>query len=59
MATATAYLDRVRPAIDRLAGRFTDLVTAAPDPAAAIPGSDWTVRDAAAHVVLAGRFHKP
>jgi hypothetical protein len=37
MATATAYLDRVLPAIDRLADRFTALVTAAPDPAAPIP----------------------
>jgi hypothetical protein len=55
MATATAYLDRVLPAIDRLAGRFTDLVTSAPDPAAAIPHSHWTVRDAAAHVVTVTR----
>jgi hypothetical protein len=30
MATATAYLDRVLPAIDRLADRFSALVTAAP-----------------------------
>jgi uncharacterized protein (TIGR03083 family) len=55
MATATAYLDRVQPAIDRLADRFTALVTAAPDPAAPIPGSTWTVRDAAAHVVTVTR----
>lgn len=55
MATATAYLDRVLPAIDRLAGRFTDLVTAAPDPAARIPDSDWTVREATAHVVTGTR----
>jgi hypothetical protein len=55
MATATAYLDRVLPAIDRLADRFTALVTAAPDPAAPIPGSDWTVREATAHVVTVTR----
>jgi uncharacterized protein (TIGR03083 family) len=55
MATATAYLDRVLAAIDRLADRFTALVTAAPDPAAPIPGSDWTVREATAHVVTVTR----
>jgi uncharacterized protein (TIGR03083 family) len=55
MASGTAYLDRVLPAIDRLAGRFATLVTSAPDPAAAIPDSDWTVRDASAHVVTVAR----
>jgi uncharacterized protein (TIGR03083 family) len=30
-------------------------VTSAPDPAAAIPGSDWTVHDATAHVVSVAR----
>jgi uncharacterized protein (TIGR03083 family) len=55
MATATAYLDRVLPAIDRASERFTGLVTSAPDPAARIPGSDWTVREATAHVVTVAR----
>jgi len=55
MATATAYLDRVLPAIDRLAERFAALVTAVPDPAAPIPDSEWTVRDATAHVVSVAR----
>jgi uncharacterized protein (TIGR03083 family) len=55
MATATAYLDRVLPAIDRLAERFAALVTAAPDPAAPIPDSEWTVRDATAHVATVAR----
>jgi uncharacterized protein (TIGR03083 family) len=55
MATATAYLDRVLPAIDRLGERFAALVTSAPDPAAPIPGSEWTVRDATAHVVSGPR----
>jgi uncharacterized protein (TIGR03083 family) len=55
MATATAYLDRVLPAIDRLAERFAALVTAVPDPAAPIPDSAWTVRDATAHVVTTAR----
>src|SRR6266508_5464522 len=55
MATATAYLDRVLPAIDRLGERFAALVTAAPDPAVPIPDSEWTVRDATAHVVSVAR----
>ena len=55
MATATAYLDRVLPAIDRLGERFAALVTSAPDPAAPIPDSEWTVRDATAHVVSVAR----
>ncbi len=55
MATATAYLDRVLPAIDRLGERFAALVTSAPDPAAPIPDSAWTVRDATAHVVSVAR----
>ena len=55
MATATAYLDRVLPAIDRLAERFAALVTSVPDPAAPIPDSEWTVRDATAHVVTVAR----
>ena len=55
MATATAYPDRVLPAIDRAAERFTALVTSVPDPGAPIPDSDWTVRDATAHVVTVAR----
>jgi uncharacterized protein (TIGR03083 family) len=55
MATATAYLDRVLPAIDRLGERFAALVTSAPDPAAPIPDSEWNVRDATAHVVTVVR----
>jgi uncharacterized protein (TIGR03083 family) len=51
MATTTAYLDRALPAIDRLADRFAALATSAPDPAAPIPDSQWTVRDATAHVI--------
>jgi Mycothiol maleylpyruvate isomerase N-terminal domain len=55
MATATAYLDRVLPAINRVADRFAALVTAVPDPAAPIPDAEWTVRDATAHVVTTAR----
>jgi uncharacterized protein (TIGR03083 family) len=55
MATATAYLDRVLPAVDRVGERFADLVTSAPDPAAPLPDSAWTVREATAHVVTVVR----
>jgi uncharacterized protein (TIGR03083 family) len=55
MATATAYLDRVLPAIDRLGERFAALATSAPDPAAPIPDSEWTVRAATAHLVTVVR----
>jgi uncharacterized protein (TIGR03083 family) len=55
MATATAYLDRVLPAIDRLGERFAALVTSAPDPATPIPDAEWTMRDATAHVVSVAR----
>jgi uncharacterized protein (TIGR03083 family) len=52
MQTTTTYLARVRPAIQQVAERFAALVTAAPDPDASVPNSpDWTVREAAAHVV--------
>lgn len=51
MPTATPYLDRVLPAIDLVASRFAALVTAAPDPATAVPDTPgWTVRDIAAHL---------
>ena len=51
MQTTTTYLDRVRPAIEQAGERFATLVTAAPDPDLRLPRSDWTVREATAHVV--------
>jgi uncharacterized protein (TIGR03083 family) len=61
MDTASAtigYLDRVLPALDHVGGRLAGLVTTAPDPDVRLShGSDWTVRDAAAHVVtVVGRY---
>jgi hypothetical protein len=50
MRTTSTYLERVLPALDRVAGRFTTLLDSLPDPAAPVPGSAWSVRDAAAHV---------
>jgi uncharacterized protein (TIGR03083 family) len=55
MATATAYLDRVLPAIDRAAERLAALVTSVPDPATPLPDSEWTVREATAHLVTTAR----
>jgi len=50
MRTTSTYPERVLPALDRVAGRFTTLLDSLPDPAAPVPGSAWSVRDAAAHV---------
>jgi uncharacterized protein (TIGR03083 family) len=50
MAAAVAYLDRVQPALDRAADRFRDVAVSALYPNAKIPGSEWTIRDATAHV---------
>ena len=41
-----------RKALERAAGRFSDLLGAAPDPEAPLPRSEWGVAEAAAHVVL-------
>jgi uncharacterized protein (TIGR03083 family) len=41
-----------RSALQRAAGRFSDLLGSAPDPEAPIPGSEWDVAEMAAHVVL-------
>ena len=54
MRTTTAYLERVLPTLDRVSGRFTALLASLPDPTAQIPGSAWSVRDAAAHVATVG-----
>jgi uncharacterized protein (TIGR03083 family) len=52
MQATTTYLDRVRPAITQVGERFAALVAAAPDPRRKVPHSpDWTVQEAAAHVV--------
>lgn len=53
MQATTTYLDRVRPAIKEVGERLAGLVTAAPDPDRRVPRSDWTVRQATAHVVTA------
>jgi hypothetical protein len=49
--TATSYLARVQPAIDEVGDRLAALAAAASDPEARLARSDWTVRQAAAHLV--------
>jgi hypothetical protein len=51
MQTTTSYLARVQPAIDQVAERLAALVTAASDPESRLARSDWTVRQATAHLV--------
>ena len=45
-------LDAARTAVRRAADDFARLVASAPDAGIPIPGSEWTVGDAAAHVAL-------
>jgi hypothetical protein len=51
MQTTTSYLSRVQPAIDQVGERLAALATAIPDPDARLGRSDWTVRQATAHLV--------
>jgi hypothetical protein len=52
MAVPTIALPAARNALSSAAGRWADLLRSLPDTRATIPGSSWTVGDAAAHVVL-------
>ena len=45
-------MPETRDALSRAAGRWADLLRSLPDTRATIPGSRWTVGDAAAHVVM-------
>jgi hypothetical protein len=52
MQTTSSFLDRVLPAIDRVAERYERLVTTTPDTSVRVPASpDWDVRDVTAHLV--------
>lgn len=51
---ATIILAAARTALAEQAHRIADLVRSCPDSAIAIPGSDWTIRDAAVHLVVMG-----
>jgi uncharacterized protein (TIGR03083 family) len=52
VAEPTIALPEARKALSRAADRWADLLRSLPDTRAAIPGSSWTVGDAAAHVVM-------
>lgn len=41
-----------RTALEDAAGRFSALVASAPNPGAAVPGSDWTIAEVTVHIVL-------
>jgi uncharacterized protein (TIGR03083 family) len=49
--TETTALDQARAAVEALAGATADLLRSLPSTDTPIPGSEWTVRDAAAHLV--------
>jgi uncharacterized protein (TIGR03083 family) len=51
---ATELLSRTRDAIVGATEAVAELIAAIPDPMALAPGSPWTVRDFAAHLVVAG-----
>ena len=51
MQTTTSYLAHVQPAIDQVGERLAALAAGAPDPEARLARSDWTVRQATAHLV--------
>jgi len=47
----TTTLNEARAALEAMAGRTADMLGSLSDTAVSIPGSEWTVRDAAAHLV--------
>jgi hypothetical protein len=52
MSVPAIALPEARNALSRAADRWADLLGSLPDTRAPIPGSTWTVGDAAAHVVM-------
>lgn len=51
---ATELLSRTRDAMAGATERVAELIASIPDPLALAPDSPWTVRDFAAHLILAG-----
>jgi uncharacterized protein (TIGR03083 family) len=49
--TTAVQLSTMTQAVRAATDRFCDLIGGLPDPAAPLPGSTWTVREAVAHVV--------
>jgi hypothetical protein len=54
MMAETTTLNQVRTALSVVSGRTAGLVESLPDTAVPIPGSAWTVREAAVHLVMVG-----
>ena len=50
--TSMVDLAAVRTAFRRVSGEVCDLVETAPDPGTAVPGSEWSVGDVAAHLAI-------
>jgi uncharacterized protein (TIGR03083 family) len=48
--TTPVHLATMAQAVRAATERFCDLISSLPDPAAPLPGSSWTVREAVAHV---------
>lgn len=51
---ATELLGRTRDALAGAMERVAELIASIPDPQVLVPNSPWTVRDFAAHLILAG-----
>jgi uncharacterized protein (TIGR03083 family) len=51
---ATTMLNAVSAALSGVSARTADLVQSLPNTAVAIPGSSWTVREAAVHLAIVG-----
>jgi uncharacterized protein (TIGR03083 family) len=54
---ATEQLGHTRDAMARATERVAELIASIPDPLAPAPNSPWTVRDFAAHLILAGSIY--
>jgi len=53
----TQILNAARSALAEMSQKVTGMIRALPDATVAVPGSDWTVRDTAIHLVHGGRLY--
>jgi hypothetical protein len=54
---ASEILTAARTALSEMSQKVTGLIRALPDSSVPVPGSDWTVRDTAIHLVQGGRVY--
>jgi len=52
-----ALLDAARAGLAALAPRLAELIASTPDPHLPVPGTDWSVREVAVHLVVAGNIY--